>query len=58
MKLVLKVASFNTTLEQVWLFAGLFFACLYFIILFVWISGIDERDRIAIGLRRGKSEDY
>jgi hypothetical protein len=46
----------NTTLEQILLFAGLFFACLYFIILFVWISEIDERDRIAIGIRRGNSD--
>jgi hypothetical protein len=46
----------NSTLEQILLFAGLFFASLYFVILFVWISGIDERDRIAIGIRRGDSD--
>lgn len=46
----------NTAFEQCLVFAGLFFAGLYFVILFVWVSTVDERERVAIDLRRTDSK--
>lgn len=53
---VAKGVRMNTTFEQILLFTGLFFASLYFVILFVWVSAVDERDRVAIGLQRDEYE--